>query len=57
MNGSENYQRVLSSVLAEQQLQRTRLTAHLDLLTNRIIMYRALAGGWDIKRDNSPEPM
>jgi len=57
LNGAEDYQRVLSSILTEQQLQRTRLSAYLDLLLNRVKMCRALAGGWDITRDDTSESM
>lgn len=57
LNGAEGYQRVLTSVLAEQQLQRTRLSAQLDLLTNRIRMCRALAGSWELSRSNGSESM
>ena len=50
LNGAENYQRVLTSLLSEQQLQRTRLSARSDLFANRIKLCRALAGGWEMSR-------
>lgn len=50
LNGAEDYQRVLSSILSEQQLQRTRVAASGVLYENRINLCRALAGGWDMSR-------
>ena len=50
LNGAEDYQRVLISILSEQQLQLTRLDAQSDLYTNRVLLCRALAGGWDMTR-------
>lgn len=50
LNGAEDYQRVLLSVLSEQQLQRTRITASQELFVNRISLCRALAGGWEMTR-------
>lgn len=53
LNGAENYQRVLGSILSTQRLQRTRLSAHRDLFINRINLCRALAGGWEMSRPSS----
>ncbi len=50
LNGAEDYQRVLISLLSEQQLQRTQMTAHRELFENRINLCRALAGGWEMTR-------
>ncbi len=50
LNGAEDYQRVLISLLSEQQLQRTQITAHRELFENRINLCRALAGGWEMTR-------
>lgn len=50
LNGAENYQRVLTSLISEQRLQRTRLTARRELFENRVNLCRALAGGWDMTR-------
>jgi len=55
LNGAEDYQRVLISLLSEQQLQRTQITAHRELFENRINLCRALAGGWEMNRNlNQP---
>jgi len=50
LNGAVDYQRVLTSILSEQQLQRTRISANGALYENRINLCRALAGGWDMSR-------
>ena len=50
LNGAVDYQRVLTSILSEQQLQRTRVAASGALYENRINLCRALAGGWDLSR-------
>jgi outer membrane protein TolC len=50
LNGAVDYQRVLASILSEQQLQRTRIAASGALYENRINLCRALAGGWDLSR-------
>lgn len=55
INGAEDYQRVLISLLSEQQLQRTQLTARRDLFENRVNLCRALAGGWEMVR-HTPDP-
>lgn len=52
LNGAEDYQRVLQSLLSEQQLQRTQLAARRELFENRVNLYRALAGGWEISREH-----
>jgi len=50
LNGAENYLRVLTALLSEQLLQRTRLSAHSELFVNRVNLCRALAGGWQLQR-------
>lgn len=52
LNGAVDYQRVLLSLLSEQQLQRTRLAARRELLENRVNLCRALAGGWQLVRND-----
>ena len=42
--GSEDYQRVLSSLLSHQALQREQLKNQRQLIGNRIALYRALSG-------------
>lgn len=54
LNGAVDYQRVLASILSEQQLQRTRIDASGELYTNRINLCRALAGGWPMSRPPGP---
>ncbi|BCR06462.1 membrane protein [Desulfuromonas versatilis] len=48
--GAVDYQRVLDALLSHQQLQRTRLSAQRELIQNRIDLYRALGGGWELAR-------
>jgi len=50
LNGAVDYQRVLASILSEQQLQRTRIAASAALYENRVNLCRALAGGWEMSR-------
>jgi NodT family efflux transporter outer membrane factor (OMF) lipoprotein len=50
LNGAEDYQRVLGALLSKQLLQRTQLLAQRELFVNRINLYRALAGGWELSR-------
>ncbi len=45
--GESEYLDVLSSIQQEQSLQRTVLSARLDLILNRIALYLALAGDFD----------
>lgn len=48
--GGENYQRVLLAILSRQELEQAVVNIQLQLLTNRIALYRALSGGL-------PEPL
>jgi len=50
LNGAVDYQRVLQSILSEQQLQRTKLAASVALYENRVNLCRSLAGGWEMSR-------
>ena len=56
INGAVNYLRVLDALRSHQVLERQILTARLDLIRNRISLYRALGGGWDLERKASGEP-
>jgi NodT family efflux transporter outer membrane factor (OMF) lipoprotein len=56
LNGAEDYQRVLTSLVSEQRLQRTRLTARRELFENRVNLCRALAGGWEMTRQPEQTP-
>lgn len=42
--GVEDYQRVLLALISKQNLQRSILSSRLNLLSNRISLYRALSG-------------
>ncbi len=53
--GDVSYERVLSARISAQQLERSRLAAHLRLLENRIGLCRALAGGWSLQRPLAAE--
>jgi len=50
IGGTVNYLRVLDALRSHQVLQRQILTARLNLLRNRITLYRALGGGWDVQK-------
>ncbi len=47
INGSENYLRVLNALLTDQSLGLSRIEARRQLISYRIQLCRALAGGWD----------
>jgi NodT family efflux transporter outer membrane factor (OMF) lipoprotein len=53
LNGADDYLRVLSALLTDQQLQVSDLQARRQLIEFRINLNRALAGGWELTR---PEP-
>jgi NodT family efflux transporter outer membrane factor (OMF) lipoprotein len=57
INGAEDYQRVLTSLISEQRLQLTRLTARRELFENRVNLCRALAGGWEMSRQPEHTPL
>ncbi|MDJ0763865.1 MAG: efflux transporter outer membrane subunit [Myxococcota bacterium] len=48
--GAEVFLRVLDSLLKHQALQRSYITAKAELIVNRIDLYRALAGHWEMVR-------
>jgi len=48
--GEGNYLRVLDSLVSQQQLERSLLTAQRFLIDRRIDLCRALAGAWDMDR-------
>ncbi|MGB0372422.1 MAG: TolC family protein [Opitutales bacterium] len=50
LNGASDYLSVLTNLRSGQQLQRDILSAQLDLLSNRVSLYRALSGGLDLER-------
>lgn len=50
-NGMSNYLDVLTALDEQQRLQRDLLAANLELLEYRIALYRALAGGFETKRE------
>ncbi|KOH43140.1 efflux transporter outer membrane subunit [Sunxiuqinia dokdonensis] len=50
-NGMSNYLDVLTALDEQQRLQRNLLAANLELLEYRIALYRALAGGFETKRE------
>ena len=60
LNGDISYIDVLDALTTEQQLQRDLLEARLDRISERINLYRALAGGWEgivtESEEGNPEP-
>jgi NodT family efflux transporter outer membrane factor (OMF) lipoprotein len=46
--GAESYLRVLDALARQQGLQRDHLAARRQLIENRIALYRALGGGWEM---------
>lgn len=51
-NGLSDYLAVLTAIDQEQQLQRDLIAAKLTLLDYRITLYRALAGGFEMERND-----
>ena len=51
-SGAVPYLQVLDALRTHQQLERSVLSAERQLVTTRIDLYRALAGGWDISVPN-----
>jgi len=49
LQGTVDYQRVLDALLSQQTLQRSLLTAKLNLVQDRIDLCRALGGGWALE--------
>lgn len=54
-NGMSNYLDVLTALDEQQRLQRNLLAANLELLEYRIALYRALAGGFETKRETASQ--
>jgi NodT family efflux transporter outer membrane factor (OMF) lipoprotein len=52
LNGDTDYLPVLIALRTLQSLERQELEARRQLITFRISLYRALAGGWGIDRDS-----
>jgi len=48
--GTVDFTRFLTTVLAHQRLERTRLQGRRDLVLYRIALYRSLGGSWDLPR-------
>lgn len=49
LSGSHNYLRVLSAILTDQALGLNRIEAKRQLISYRIQLCRALAGGWELE--------
>jgi NodT family efflux transporter outer membrane factor (OMF) lipoprotein len=49
-NGTVNFLRVLDELRTQQQLQRNLLSTRGQLIRDRISLYRALGGGWELQR-------
>lgn len=49
LQGTNDYLRVLDGISTEQELQRTYLSARRELIQQRIVLCRALGGGWEMK--------
>lgn len=56
-NGLSDYLAVLTALNQEQQLRRDLVIARLNLLEFRISLYRALAGGFEIRPETEVEPI
>ena len=50
LNGATDYLPTLTALQTLQTLERSRIEAQRRLITFRINLYRALAGGWDLER-------
>lgn len=50
LKGAMTYLHVLAALRSHQSLQRQVLSARLDLIRNRITLYRALGGSWALER-------
>ena len=50
LKGGQDYTRYLNAQLLYQRLERALLAVKLDLIINRISLYRALAGGFEIEK-------
>lgn len=55
LNGGTDYLPVLTALQTLQRLERSQLEARRRLITFRINLYRALAGGWELEREEPEE--
>lgn len=55
IQGAVDYQRVLTALLSQQQIEKNLLTAHRELIINRIELCRALGGGWELRPPAKPK--
>jgi outer membrane protein, multidrug efflux system len=55
--GAGDYLRVLDALGTQQALQRSLLSARLDLVLNRVDLCRALGGGWTLVPPASPKEL
>ncbi|MGL1931567.1 MAG: efflux transporter outer membrane subunit [Desulfotalea sp.] len=56
LNGTENYQRVISSIISKQKLEQEQFSSRLRLIENRIKLCQALASGWEFRGNKESEP-
>lgn len=56
LKGSLDYQRVLDALISQQALQRSLLTAELNIVQDRIDLCRALGTGWELERPEKNQP-
>jgi len=49
--GAIDFLRVLTTQISQQNLERQQITAKRQLIEYRLKLYRALAGGWDLKQE------
>jgi len=52
-NGEAEYLRVLDALIKHQTLTRTRLSSQRNLVLDRLALCRALAGGWELRRNGA----
>lgn len=53
MYGAIDFLRVLTTQISQQNLERKQITAKRQLIEYRLKLYRALAGGWELKESNT----
>jgi len=56
VNGLIDYLNVLTSLQVLQELERTAISTHRELLVNRVRLYLSLGGSWAAERDRSTPP-
>lgn len=57
LNGAGDYLAVLTAIQDKQQLERDIISARFDLISARIALHRALAGGFETAHDGGEEPV